>query len=344
MILYRKQFLEAFENMLPFMVEFNSDGSMKAKTYPSNCTVGGPDRRPIIFITHDESVFSANDGRHQAWISENGVFLRPKGKGKGIMVSDFLLPWSRLNLLSLSQEQQDNFVASGIPLEAVEYYEYGQEEGYWDGKKLLEQLKKRAIPIAEALYPGYQFLFVFDNATSHSVYANDALLVKDMNKGEGGDQPLLRSGWYSNGTIVVTQEMFFTKADPSTGIFTRVPKGIQRVLEERKLWPSKGLLLECPKKKCSKERCQNLLTCKTCVKGSRCESCKKKKVHSGTCTTKRICDNCHQRKERCRCVQKQTCAPCKTRLREGCKDCDELSGCTSDSQFSLSFYPAIHIY
>lgn len=329
---YRKHFLESIDNMLPYMVEFNADGSMKSKEYPSDCTVGGPGRRPMIFITHDESIFSANDGRRQAWISENGAFLRPKGKGKGIMVSDFLLPWSRLNLLSLSKGLQDELVASGIALEAVEYFEYGQEEGHWDGKKLLDQVKKRAIPIAEALYPGYEFVFFFDNATSHSVYADDALIVKGMNKGDGGGQHLLRNGWYHNGSVIVVQEMFFTKADPSTGIIARVPKGIQRVLEERKLWPSNGMILECPRKKCSKERCQNLLKCKGCIKGSRCESCKEKKVHSGTCTPKRICDNCHGRKERCRCVPKQTCAPCRTRLREGCKDCDSLSSkCTSES-------------
>jgi hypothetical protein len=35
-------------------------------------------------------------GSHQAWVPENGTILRPKGKGKDIMVSDFLLPWSRL--------------------------------------------------------------------------------------------------------------------------------------------------------------------------------------------------------------------------------------------------------
>ena len=29
----------------------------------------------------------------------------------------------------------------------------------------------------------------------HSVYARDALITKNMNKGEGGEQPL-GSGWY----------------------------------------------------------------------------------------------------------------------------------------------------
>ena len=55
----------------------------------------------------------------------------PKGKGKGIMVSEFLLPWSRLNLLPFPKEQQGELIATGVPLEVVEYFKYGQEEGHW---------------------------------------------------------------------------------------------------------------------------------------------------------------------------------------------------------------------
>lgn len=47
------------------------------------------------------------------------------------MVSDFLLPWSQLNLLPLSSEKQDELVSLGVPLEAVTYFEYRKmEEGY----------------------------------------------------------------------------------------------------------------------------------------------------------------------------------------------------------------------
>ena len=40
--------------------------------------------------------------------------------------------------------------------------------------------------------------------------------------------------------------------NPSTGTGIQIPKRIQRVSEEGKLWPSKSMLLECPKKRCSK--------------------------------------------------------------------------------------------
>ena len=70
------------------------------------------------------------------------------------------------------------------------------EEGYWTGEHLLDQIRTKALPIGEALYPGYELLFMFDNATSHAVYAKDELQVAHMNKGPGGQQPFLRAGWY----------------------------------------------------------------------------------------------------------------------------------------------------
>ena len=72
------------------------------------------------------------------------------------------------------------------------------EEGYWTGEHLLDQIVMKALPIAESLYPGYELLFMFDNATSHSIYAKDALQVAHMNKGPGGQQPFLRPSWYTD--------------------------------------------------------------------------------------------------------------------------------------------------
>lgn len=55
------------------------------------------------------------------------------------MVSDFLLPWSRLNLFSLPTQQQEDLAKSGIPLEAATYFEYGKtEDGYWTGEHLFD--------------------------------------------------------------------------------------------------------------------------------------------------------------------------------------------------------------
>ena len=65
----------------------------------------------------------------------------------------------------------------------MENFEYGKNnDGYWNGAKLYQQVINKALLIAEALYFGYSLLFLFDNATSHSMYTKDVLQVKNMNK------------------------------------------------------------------------------------------------------------------------------------------------------------------
>lgn len=81
--------------------------------------------------------------------------------------------------------------------EAVEIFEYGKNnDDYWDGAKLYQQIVNKALPIAKALYLSYSLLFLFDNATSHSVYVKDALQVKDINKSSERKQPVLRNDWF----------------------------------------------------------------------------------------------------------------------------------------------------
>lgn len=136
----RHYFLTELEKLSPYLVEFREDGSMVSKQYPADCAVNGPNRRPCILITHDESTFSANNGRHQAWLKDRHTFLRPKSRGKGIMISDFLLPWKRFNVFHLGEKQRRVLKAAGVPEEAAEIFEYGQEEGYWDGAKVVSQI------------------------------------------------------------------------------------------------------------------------------------------------------------------------------------------------------------
>ena len=335
----RVKFLHKMKELEPYLVEFDSTGQILEKAYPHDCQVGGSQRRPTILITHDESIFSANDGKRQAWLKESDTFLRPKGKGQGIMVSDFLLPWGRLNLKHLPEAKLNEAKTRGVPLEAVELFEYQKREGYWDGACLLKQVTEKALPIAQFLYPGFDLVFMFDNATSHSVYADDALRVANMCKGEGKQQAFLRPGWYldpASGTIV-RQPMWTLEPDPlgGPGAMKQVQKGIKNVLQERGLWPDKGLLLECPKPKC--DSCQDMVDCRMCVKGTRCESCKEKKQHSGKCSPQRSCDECVRRKERCQCARKEYCPRCSERRTRKCVACEDLPPrCTSTGKFGLA--------
>ena len=62
-----KNFLLKMEELKPYVVEFKEDGTIKPKAYPFHCTVGGDERQPIIVITHDKCIFSANNGVQRVW-------------------------------------------------------------------------------------------------------------------------------------------------------------------------------------------------------------------------------------------------------------------------------------
>lgn len=173
---------------------------------------GGENRQPIIVITHNECTFSANDGVRKAWTREGDTFLRPKRRKQGIMVSGFILLFRRLNLASLTPEKRPEVIEkTGLRYtKAVKVFEYGKNnDGYWDGTKLHQQVVNKALPIAEALYLSYSLLFLYNNATSHSIYAKNALQVKDINKGTGGQQPQLRNRWFNCGHVQINQPMNF---------------------------------------------------------------------------------------------------------------------------------------
>ena len=247
------------------------------------------------------------------------------------MVSEFILSFGRLNLTSLSPEKrQEVLEQTGLNhTEAVEIFEYRKNnDGYWDGAKLHQQVVNKALPIAEALFLGYSLLFLFDNATSHLVYAKDALQAKDMNKVIGGQQAQLRNGWFIDNGVVINQPMSFQGPDGKW-----IQKGIQKVLEERGFWPTKGLKLECTKSKCF--NCQVVADCKICIKSYKYDPCKIPKQHSGstTCSKNWKCDACAFREEYCQCVTKKYCATCSVEKGK-CVDCEDLPPkCINDGKY-----------
>lgn len=55
-------FLKVIKDLKPYMVEFEEDGTLKPKVYLDDYRVEDPNQCPIIIITHDKCIFSANDG------------------------------------------------------------------------------------------------------------------------------------------------------------------------------------------------------------------------------------------------------------------------------------------
>lgn len=113
-------------------------------------------------------------------------------------------------MLSEEKQREIKDITGLTIIEAVELFEHGKNNGgYWNRAKLHQQVVNKALAIVEALYPGYSLLFLFENATSNSVYADNTLCSGNKNKGPGGKQSWLCNGWLEKDEMRVEQQMSF---------------------------------------------------------------------------------------------------------------------------------------
>ena len=184
-------------------------------------------RLKTVVLFHDESTFMPNEDQPIQWGMKGENMMKPKSKGAGIMVSDFIDEHN--GFLALSDDEHDAVKASKphIRKYAREFLEYGESrEGYWTRDRFIAQMH-RAIEIAEIKYPkedGWRHVWVFDHSSCHAAMADDALDVSKMNVKPGGKQRIMRDTTW-NGRV---WKMYYTERDGR-----KVAKGLKMVLEER---------------------------------------------------------------------------------------------------------------
>lgn len=260
---YRGKFLDIWYGMQPYVREWEEvteevGGEVRVTGLRKKEKAA---EKEIILVTHDESTFSANDGRRSCWIKEGDSVLRPKGRGRGIMVSEFLTGSGRLRVGD--DVSDDDLLREGLERDATVYFEYGDKgEGYWKGEDMVQQVLNKAIPVFQKEYgKESQACFLFDNSSNHGLFAEDALVAGRINLNSGGKQPVMRDGWYVEGSgNKVTQRMWFEDGDGKA-----IPKGLKQILTERGIWRG-GLKLECKEKWKDSEGKEH--TRRSCVKGA----------------------------------------------------------------------------
>src|SRR6266511_4133036 len=106
------------------------------------------------------------------------------------MVSEFLSEECDQLKLNTQQSQENSFISK----EAYVYLQPDKDqEGFWTSEHLIEQVKTKAIPIFETLFPNCIALFAFDNSSNHAAFKSDALVASRMNLKPGGKQPKMRN-------------------------------------------------------------------------------------------------------------------------------------------------------
>ena len=179
-------------------------------------------RRKLVLIFHDESIFHSNDDQGWMWGEKGKTILKPKGQGRGIMVSDFIDEHNGYLALTDAEYEQGKQTYPDLQQQARKLLKYGAEfEGYWNNDKFLEQVEA-AIKIAKVKYASDQFnvLWFFDHSSGHTAFAEDALNASHMNVKPGGKQPVMHDTVY-NGK---SQKMVLRDG---------TPKGMKLVLQER---------------------------------------------------------------------------------------------------------------
>ena len=146
-----------------------------------------PGQKPLALVTHDESAFGTSDGKRRPWMEDGNQSLRPKARGKSLMVSD-LTPGRRLPVPDAIRML--NWLYDWY---ATEYFESGKDK-YWRGDGTVDHAAGVAVPIFDAAFTGCQAVSAFDNASDHCSYAVDALRV-NMSLRPGGKQGVLREGF-----------------------------------------------------------------------------------------------------------------------------------------------------
>jgi hypothetical protein len=76
------------------------------------------------------------------WVENGKMPLRPKGKGRGIMVSDFLYPRGRL---SATESSPDSWLEEhNLRRYAGELFEYSKDN-YWTAEKMVHQVNSLVL-------------------------------------------------------------------------------------------------------------------------------------------------------------------------------------------------------
>ena len=141
-VAYREKFLEEMQEFEKSMIEYDDVTLMPL----DNADIKNGVRRQHILVTHDESIFHANDDNKYGWAPEGEQPLRKKGRGRGLMISDFLL--DTVGRLAVPKDVYAAIEDPTFPGEACEVFEYGREKGYWTGENVVKQVNQPSLELS----------------------------------------------------------------------------------------------------------------------------------------------------------------------------------------------------
>ena len=88
-------------------------------------------RSKLVVFFHDKSTFQCNDDQSLQWGMKGEKMMKPKSKGTGIMVSDFIDQHNGFLAFTNDEYQRVKQSDPDLPMYARVFFEYGEaREGY----------------------------------------------------------------------------------------------------------------------------------------------------------------------------------------------------------------------
>ncbi|KAJ7198733.1 hypothetical protein GGX14DRAFT_401718 [Mycena pura] len=170
----------------------------------------------VVIWRHDESIFYAHDQRKIRWVhGSESAAPQAKGEGHSRMIIAFVSPdyeWAARKTIRPG----------------------GNRDGYYGNKEILEYATEMMDSL-DANHSDKEHVFAYDNTTTHTARAANALSARKMplntpgktNKDADGNviHIRMRDGKYADGT---TQPLYFPKGHTKAGVF----KGMRVLISE----------------------------------------------------------------------------------------------------------------
>lgn len=264
-----------------YRMQLPHGGSWSKRVDWESSSSSGDHPKKLIHVVQDESIYKSYSSQKRAWFLEGQRVIRKKGEGRGVMASGFLTEAAGMLKLSESDVEVinakratrgDNSLTSLVKVLGddtsasssflfLRLFNYGSgenSEGYWDNKKMIEQVGE-FIDVFEHIFPGCVADLSFDWSSGHAAYSSDALIVSNMNTSFGGKDgsracsiiertQILED--FSSSPINLrkgdTQYLYFQPSDPPPFYkpelrreeYVGKAKGMKQILWERGLWMS----------------------------------------------------------------------------------------------------------
>ena len=165
-------------------------------------------------------------------LEQGQTILQKKSRGRLIHVSDFINEETgRLVLL----DSEGKIIKDARKI----IYPGSNGDSWWDTEQLLAQMAT-AIEIFDEAHPDCAALFIFDQSSAHASLGPDALHAWNMNKSNGGKQPIQKDTVIPQSNPVTEHRGKPQSMKTEAGL----AKGLQQTLEERG-FSTKGLRAKC---------------------------------------------------------------------------------------------------